>query len=380
MKLPYKSGTVRVTSPFGWRTLGGIREYHNGIDLVGSDKTLVSPVDGTIRSSMIVTDSTNRTSEWGNYVRIDTDDGLQVFLCHMESRKVKVGDRVKVGDVIGVEGSTGKSTGSHCHFEVRKNGVSVNPCLYLGIANAAGVHTVNAAKTYSDTYEHDGLTFVRCKNFALKYHDLGKRSGNYTSYINGGFFAYYAEDGVDFTLPVANLVCDINKSKLSEPALKYLSAYIKGDKLWYGCNNNQSDQFRNKRVSTLVVPSSGKPYVSDMVSPPANCKYAISGVPTVRNGDDVDYYGYVKSQGWDDSCMYATWRSWLGVRDGEIWLISGKTTKKNYIYGMEFWKKVSAEGFDDIICLDGGGSYYRKLNGKVQATAGTRAVNNVVVI
>lgn len=146
MKLPYKSGTVRVTSPFGWRTLGGIREYHNGIDLVGSDKTLVSPVYGTVRSSIFITDSTNRTSEWGNYVRIDTDDGLQVFLCHMESRKVKVGDRVKVGDVIGVEGSTGKSTGSHCHFEVRKNGVSVNPCLYLGISNAAGTHTIENAE------------------------------------------------------------------------------------------------------------------------------------------------------------------------------------------------------------------------------------------
>ena len=76
--------------------------------------------------------------------------------------------------------------------------------------------------------------------------------------------------------------------------------------------------------------------------------------------------------------MYGTYRHWLGIRDGQIWLISGRTYRSNYIYGMEFWKKIKDEGFDDIICIDGGGSYYKKYNGKVNATIGSRQINNII--
>ena len=119
-------------------------------------------------------------------------------------------------------------------------------------------------------------------------------------------------------------------------------------------------------------------YVADLSAPPSDAIYAISGVPTVRNGDDVDYYNYVKAQGWDESCMYATYRNWLGIRDGEIWVISGKTYTKNYIYGMEFWRKINGEGFSDIICLDGGGSYMRKTAAGKYATAENRRINNYI--
>ena len=131
MRLPYKSGTVELTSRFGLRWLFGKPEDHKGIDLVGTEKVLTAPCDGVIGSSTIITDTSNRTWEWGNYIRIDTPDGLQIFMCHMAQRKVKVGDRVKAGDEVGIEGSTGKSTGNHCHFEIRKNGKSVNPLNYI---------------------------------------------------------------------------------------------------------------------------------------------------------------------------------------------------------------------------------------------------------
>lgn len=235
---------------------------------------------------------------------------------------------------------------------------------------------------YADTYSHDGLTFQRVRDFAVRYHDLPKKTAAFSGSgeINGGFFAYFkSSDGVEFTLPVANLVCDIGE--IPSAAAKYLTPYVSGGKLRYGCANNQTSQFKGKKVSTLVVPSSGAPYVADVSEPPAGCKYAVSGVPTVRDGDDVDYYNYVKAQGWDDSCMYATYRHWLGVRNGEIWCISGKTSTGNYIYGMEFWKKVRDEGFDDVICLDGGGSWYWKPeSGTAKATAGNRSVNNKVRI
>lgn len=141
IKLPYKAGVVRVSSPFGWRMLNGERNHHRGIDLVGTDKTLVSPVAGVVAVSTILDKSTDTTLtwQWGNYVRIDGTDGRKYYLCHMAKRLVSAGTRVRAGDVVGVEGNTGYSFGSHCHFEVRDGeGARLNPAELLGIQNSAG--------------------------------------------------------------------------------------------------------------------------------------------------------------------------------------------------------------------------------------------------
>lgn len=391
MKLPYKSGAVTLTSKFGLRTLNGKLDNHKGIDLVGTDKTLVAPCDGVVAVSTMLSKATDttRTWEWGNYIRIDTPDGLKVYMCHMAERLVKAGDKVKAGDVVGVEGNTGsvspapmnsqdKKSGRHLHFEIRKNGVSVNPCTYLGIQNSAATHPVDAAKkVYPDTYSHDGLTFERCGNFKIVYTDEAKKIYRYQNEASGGFFGNFKRNGVLYTLPVGNLVCDCI-GKESSVSWADIKAKCKGGKLRLG-TNDRYNEFTGKKVSTLIVPAVGTPYVDDVTVPPADCRYAISGVPTVRNGDDVMWHEYVKPQGWSDGCMYATYRNWLGVRDGEIWIISGKTTAKNYIYGMEFWKKVRSEGFNDIIALDGGGSFMHKVGTKKTLTAENRRINNKVV-
>lgn len=153
MRLPYATGSVRVTSPFGKRMLNGVETNHKGLDLVGSNKTLVAPCDGVIGASGIVTNKADRTWEWGNFVRIDTNDGLMIFMCHMSERKVKVGDKVKAGDVVGIEGATGYAFGSHCHFEIRNSsGISLNPAAYLGVKNGDGSYGVpkEASKSYAD--------------------------------------------------------------------------------------------------------------------------------------------------------------------------------------------------------------------------------------
>lgn len=374
MILPYK-GTVRVSSPFGWRTLSGKREYHKGIDLVGTDKTVRAVVGGVVGQSTIITDPANRTSQWGNYVRIDGEDGRLYYYCHLSQRLVSRGTKIKAGDALGVEGSTGKSTGSHLHFEVRENGKSIDPTAIIGIKNIVGA--VREVKTQERTnYTVNGLTICRADDFGIEYHDRGKKNVSEDRYINGGFFGAYKGALGNFTLPVANLVCDIGR--IDPDAEKYIKPYVRGGKLRYGCGDNASTQFHGRKVSTLVKTSSGRVYVADLSEPPSDAIYAISGVPTVRGGDDVDYYNYVKAQGWDESCMYATYRNWIGVRDGKIWVISGKTATRNYIYGMEFWKKIRGERFDDIICLDGGGSYVRKTGTGKYATMGNRRINNYI--
>ena len=387
MRLPYKSNTnVRITSPYGYRIDpfgSGKKVWHSGIDFVGEDKYIIAASDGVVVASTILDKryDTTRTWEWGNYVRIDTPTGHREYYCHMQSRNVKVGQKVKAGDILGIEGATGNVTGRHLHFEVRNsNGTNIDAAKYLDVKNACGTYSVSAlAKMeYPKLYTKNNLEFENITDtFYLSYYDKPKRSANYKNYINGGFFATYKDSkGTIFTLPVGNLKCEI--TNVPEAAKKYLEKYITNGKLEYNCNNNQSNQFHGKTPATLIVPHSGKPYIADLNSIPSNAKFAISGVPTVRNGDDVDYYNYVKKQGWDESCMYGTYRHWLGVRDGEIWRISGRTYAANYIYGMEFWKKVKDEQFEDIICIDGGGSYFKKINGKIQATAGSRQINNII--
>lgn len=155
LELPYKTGTVRVTSPYGMRTLDGETAMHKGVDLVGSDKTIVAPCDGWIGWAGYANDKAQggHTHEWGNYVRLETADGYKIYLCHMASVSVKAYTKVKAGDVLGREGSTGKSTGSHCHFEVRKDGKSTDPTPFLGIANRVGSYPVQAVEPGEDFAE-----------------------------------------------------------------------------------------------------------------------------------------------------------------------------------------------------------------------------------
>ena len=146
--IPYCKGTVRITGPFGRRTLAGKTDMHKGIDLVGTEKTVVAVEGGTVLFSRIVPRSAgNRTWEWGNYICIRTESGMLHYYCHLASRLVKAGDSVQTGQTIGKEGSTGYSTGSHLHFEVRDStGTSVDPTPTLGIDNKTGSH--DAARLY----------------------------------------------------------------------------------------------------------------------------------------------------------------------------------------------------------------------------------------
>ena len=136
------SGKYRVTSPFGRRVLNGKPDDHKGIDVVGlSDKHICAVVSGVVAASTIILDRSDRTWEWGNYVRVDGDDGKRYYYCHLSKRLVSAGQRVTVGDHLGIEGNTGYSFGSHCHFEVRdRAGNSIDPAPSLGIVNAVGTY------------------------------------------------------------------------------------------------------------------------------------------------------------------------------------------------------------------------------------------------
>jgi hypothetical protein len=382
-RLPYAAGNVWMNSRYGTRTLNGVQEFHKGVDLVGTEKTIIAPCDGYIGWAGSINDkpSGGLTWQWGNYVRLETSDGYMIYLCHMASVAVKAGQRVNAGDKLGMEGSTGYSTGSHCHFEVRYAGKSIDPTPFLGISNVAGCYPVAKynASQIPDIYKVGGLTFYRVKNPRLVYLDAKKSTMAGKNCCNANFFGNYKRGKVEYTLPRGVLVCDMGKYKIPSEVGQDIAHFISGGKLVYNCADNAADsEFRGKKVSTLIIPETGKPYVDDVIEVPANTKYAVSGVPVLRNGNDVDFYNYVVRQGWGADCVRNTYHNWLGVRNGEIWLITGKSAAKsgNMIYGMWFWDLVKDEGFEDVIKLDGGGSYYCRVGGKaLSGSSGLRRIN-----
>lgn len=99
---------------------------HKGIDIANSVGTPVYASDGGV-----VTFAGWYGSDYGNLIIIDHENGYQTYYAHNSKLYVSEGDRVYQGENISAMGSTGRSTGSHCHFEIRKNGTPVNPDDYL---------------------------------------------------------------------------------------------------------------------------------------------------------------------------------------------------------------------------------------------------------
>lgn len=99
---------------------------HDGVDISGEYNSDIKAADGGV-----VTYS-GWMSGYGNYIVIDHENGYQTAYGHCASLNVGEGDRVAKGEVIAKMGNTGRSTGTHLHFEVRKNGEYVNPLKYVG--------------------------------------------------------------------------------------------------------------------------------------------------------------------------------------------------------------------------------------------------------
>jgi murein DD-endopeptidase MepM/ murein hydrolase activator NlpD len=107
----------RVTSEFGPRRY----RFHYGIDLkVYKGDSILNVMDGMVRIS-------KRIGAYGNLVVIRHNNGLESFYGHLSKILVKQDQAVKAGDLIGLGGSTGRSTGTHLHFELRYLGQCVNP-------------------------------------------------------------------------------------------------------------------------------------------------------------------------------------------------------------------------------------------------------------
>lgn len=148
---------------------------HDGLDLVGLDsKEIHATVNGVIHYAGWENPN-NHLQGFGQYVCIKGTDNRYYYYGHLSEIKCRIGDTVKITDVIGIEGSTGNSTGSHCHYCIRPQfckGNAFNVSQISGIPNALGVYddgyrlpaqtsvTKTTAKTITVEIEFDGKTYA----------------------------------------------------------------------------------------------------------------------------------------------------------------------------------------------------------------------------
>lgn len=181
--------STKITSPFGPRW----RRMHNGLDLkVNIGDTIVAAFDGKVRIVKY------ERRGYGKYVVIRHDNGLETVYGHLSKQLVEENQLVKAGEVIGLGGNTGRSTGSHLHFETRFLGIAINPIYMFDFPKQDIV---------ADTY-----TFRRTQG--------SKRAGSHDTQVADGTIRYHKVKSGDTLSRIAKLrgvsvstLCKLNRIK-----------------------------------------------------------------------------------------------------------------------------------------------------------------------
>ena len=181
--------STKITSPFGPRW----RRMHTGLDLkVNIGDTIVAAFDGKVRIVKY------ERRGYGKYVVIRHDNGLETVYGHLSKQLVEENQLVKAGEVIGLGGNTGRSTGSHLHFETRFLGIAINPIYMFDFPKQDIV---------ADTY-----TFRRTQG--------SKRAGSHDTQVADGTIRYHKVKSGDTLSRIAKLrgvsvstLCKLNRIK-----------------------------------------------------------------------------------------------------------------------------------------------------------------------
>ena len=182
--------STRITSPFGPRW----RRMHNGLDIkVNIGDTIVAAFDGKVRIVKY------ERRGYGKYVVIRHDNGLETVYGHLSKQLVEENQLVKAGEPIALGGNTGRSTGSHLHFETRFLGIAINPALMFDFPKQDIV---------ADTY-----TFRKTRGY-----ERNKAGSHDTNIASDGEIRYYKVKKGDSLSRIAKLrgvsvstLCKLNR-------------------------------------------------------------------------------------------------------------------------------------------------------------------------
>jgi murein DD-endopeptidase MepM/ murein hydrolase activator NlpD len=125
--VPVDSQTYCFSSGFGWRQspFTGQREFHSGLDISDSEGTpIIAPANGVVLEA-------GSSRYMGRYLKLDHGRGCTTSYSHLSRFTVKPGDKVKRGQVLGLMGNTGNSTGPHVHYRIEVDDKVVNPRSYI---------------------------------------------------------------------------------------------------------------------------------------------------------------------------------------------------------------------------------------------------------
>ncbi len=117
-----------ITSNYGYRfdPINGEYKMHEGLDIAAEKGSgILCTLDGKVYK-------TGYDDGYGNFIILEHLNGLKTLYAHCDTVIAKTGDAVKQGDIIATVGSTGRSTGNHLHFEIRKEDLKVNPLWIIG--------------------------------------------------------------------------------------------------------------------------------------------------------------------------------------------------------------------------------------------------------
>lgn len=160
--MPFQ-GSFPITSPFGavrhlvfdGQKSPSYGKSHGGIDYGLPEGTPVfASANGTIQETPY------DAPGFGNYIKLITDDGTELYYGHLSSKNLPGGARVKAGDLVGYSGNSGKSTGPHLHFEVRKGSTKMDPSAWLAGAGTPSLNEgaipqpIRADLTMSNPFGH----------------------------------------------------------------------------------------------------------------------------------------------------------------------------------------------------------------------------------
>ncbi|MDP4153834.1 MAG: M23 family metallopeptidase [Bacillota bacterium] len=313
---PFKKFTI--TCPYGkkgsWQC-----GYHTGTDLVGTDDNVMAVAAGTVTTVSF-------SKSYGNNVVIHHDDDTASRYAHLALAKVKTGDKVSEGQTVGIQGSTGNSTGKHLHLEIFKKLPVVYPSVFPGNT----MNPVEYLDAHSKKYTEYLCRQVLPLDLGVAIVDQQAWNIGIANFMTGGFFG---KEAGGRTYPAVHL---LDSGKLLEKM--------------------PGTQFTQPTLYTTFDGKIGIIMTNDPSSVP-KVKSAISGIAVCG---DLDY-DYMK-QGWDNSWNYDTVHALLGIKGGLVYCCmvkGGYADLKSYAADKRFEKAIKLDGGGSAVCRDGNKLLYK---------------------
>lgn len=234
-------------------------------------------------------------------------------------------------------------------------------------------------------YKEDNLHIIECEieEFSIILENKRKKDIEHETFVNGNFFGSYDEGSENFTLPAGHLIADDNLSGSWSRVYCKERGEFKNNKFYFDSGKwKYMNPLFNKSISTFIIENNNC-FIKEVQFIEDSYKYAVSGIPVIRDGKDVSFSRDVLIQGWNGSELYNTKHIFIGLKENSktIYIIGYKSNSSNLILSSEVYNILKKKNFYDVIKLDGGGSYYFKYNGNViDSTLENRRINAVICV